>query len=67
MGTFWISRIGGNLRKGRGEYDPLINYTNRILNSSSLFSAGGLLEIGKNMVNLTGHEKVFYFDQQTTR
>ena len=43
------------------------NFTNRNLNSTYLFSDCGLLEIGKNMEKLTGYEKVFHFDQQTTR
>ena len=43
------------------------NFPNRNLNSNYFFSDGGLLEISKNVEKLTGHEKVFYFDQQTTR
>ena len=32
-----------------------------------MLSDGGLLEIGKDMENVTSHEKVFKTDQQTTR
>ena len=28
---------------------------------------GSLFDIGKNMHQLTGHEKIFYEDQQTSR
>ena len=31
------------------------------------FIDNGLLDIGRNMESTTGHEKLFYIDQKTTR